>query len=414
MMKRILFALAAFFILAAPAQATCGAGSSVCFWIGTAGGNWATVGNWANTSPGGSSGTTPATTDTVCFDSNGVNNSTISASITVAGVNTAGTCAGGSASPYTGTITQNASTNLTIGGNDAGVSGGTTFLVSSSSGWTAAANTAAVIFTATSGTSTFTPNSSGASRNFGNVTFNGAGGTFKLGSAITSSASSTITLTAGTFDNNTVNADFGCWNAGAGSGTRAVNNATGTWTLRGVVTGCGTVFDVSASTNFTNVTTAFSSLTLVFDAGTTNAGRGVSVGGMAASTIGAITLPANAGAGNLLITGPSTATVTITTLSATGNNTIVFAGGGARVYAVTTGTLSGSSTTAPIIIENTTSTSAPPTVNGNFSGNFVALTGIGFGTGTQSFTNCWNAGVTSSGTLTCTPPAAGGGRIIGG
>lgn len=411
-MKRFILSLAALaFLSCSPAIAACGDGSSACFWIGSAGGNWNTSGNWSNTSGGSSSGTTPATGDSICFDSANNNNSTLNTTRSILSINTAGTCTGGSGSVYTGTITHSASVTLTVTGNDASANGGTTFLLSSSSGWTASnATTSIVTFTATSGTSTFTPNSSGASRNFGNVTFNGAGGTFKLGSTITGASASTLTLTAGTFDNNSVDLTYGAFSS-SNSNTRTVTNVTGVWNLN--IASPATIFDTGTSTNFTNYSTAFSGLTINISGATVGA-RSVSAG--AATTIGAINLGANTSGGNFGLAAGASSTLTITNFTATAPSSIRFSGASSRAYTFTNSvTLTGTSSN-PIGLTGDGGGSVFPVITGSFSGDYVAIGTFSFGTGTQSFTNCYNfANVTSTGTLTCTPPAAGGGGgIIGG
>lgn len=411
-MKRFLFSLVALaYLLITPAFAACGDGASACFWIGGgADANWNTTGNWSNTSGGASSGTTPTTGDSICFDNANNNNSTINASRSILSINTAGTCTGGSASPYTGTITQNATTTLTVTGNNASANGGTTFLLSSSSGWTAAnATTSDVTFTATSGTSTFTPNSSGASRNFGDVIFNGSGGTFTLGSTITGAATSTLTLTAGTFDAGGFNLSYGNFSS-SNSNTRTVSNATGTWTLTS--SSASSIFDISTTTNFSSLSTAFNGVTLSIS-GTTVGARGILVG--AAMTIGTINIGANSSGGALSLSAGPSSTLTITNFSATTPNNLRVVGASARAYTFTNSvTLTGTSSN-PIGFIGDGGGSAFPTVTGSFSGEYVAIGLLTFGTGTQSFTNCYNiANATSSGTLTCTPPSVGGGRIIGG
>lgn len=412
-MKRFFLSLVALaFLTASPAVAACGDGSSACFWIGGgANGNWNTTGNWSNTSGGASSGTTPATGDSICFDSANSTTSALNATRSILSINTAGTCTGGSSSPYTGTITQSAATTLTVTGNDASANGGTTFLLSSSSGWVAAnATTSVVTFTATSGTSTFTANSSGSNRNFGNVTFNGSGGTFRLGSTVIGAATSTLTLTAGTFDNNSLDFTYGNFSS-SNSNTRALTNASGvTWNLNS--SAASTVFDLTTTTNFTSISTAFSGVTLSIS-GSTVGLRSVVVG--AAMTIGTINVGANTSGGYFQLSAGGSTTLTLTNLTVTTPALIRFQGASARAYTVTNSvTLTGTSSN-PIGLLGDGGGSAFPVITGSFSGTYVAVGAFAFGTGTQSFTNCFNVGnVTSSGTFTCSPPATGGGGIIGG
>lgn len=400
------FALFTFLFSASPALAACGDGASACFWIGGgANANWNTTGNWSNTSGGASSGTTPATGDSICFDSANSGNSTINATRSILSINTAGTCTGGSGSAYTGTITHSAAVTLTVTGNDASANGGTTFLLSSSSGWTASnATTSVVTFTATSGTSTFTANSSGANRNFGNVTFNGSGGTFKLGSTVTGAAGSTLTLTAGTFDANSLDFSYGNFSS-SNTNTRTVTNAVGNWTLTSA--SATTIFDLTTTTNFTNISTAFNGVTLTPN-GTTVGNRTLTFG--AAMTVGTINVGANTSGGNVTISGPGSATLTITNFSATTPNWIVVAGASARAYTFTNSVTLNGTANNPLGFTSNGAGSVFPVITGSFSGSRIAIGAFSFGTGTQSFTDCYNiGGVTSTGTFSCAPP---GNKII--
>jgi hypothetical protein len=250
-MKRLILATlvaAAFLIAPGPAYAVCGDGSSICFWGGAAGANMSAA-NWSSTS-GGGTGQTPIAGDALCFDSANNNNAALNTAFTqaVRSINTAGTCAGGSGSPYTGTITHAAALVFTVSGNDAGAAGGTTFLIDSASGWTAAnATTSDITFTATSGTTTVTLNSSGASRNVGDVIFNGSGGSFVLGSDLTNTATSSIVSTAGALN-------FGGFNVSAGffdlSGTTARTVTCGSGTLTAKATS-GVPWSVTNNANLT-------------------------------------------------------------------------------------------------------------------------------------------------------------------
>ena len=113
------------------------------------------------------------------------------------------------------------------------------FTLSSTTTWNAGY---AVVFGATSGTKSITTNgvSVGA-----NITVNGAGGTFYLGSALT--CAGTLTLWAGTFNANNYNVT--CYNfvGDVTTSVRALTMGSGTWTLNGSTNGSWSV----AATNMT-------------------------------------------------------------------------------------------------------------------------------------------------------------------
>jgi hypothetical protein len=298
----VLFTLA----LITPAYATCGDGSSTCWWIG-ASGNWNVNGSWSNSSGGASNGTQPATGDSICFDSGGSGNSTINATRSIARLDTTGTeafcTAGGSAGAYTGTITQNAATTLTVTG--------ATFNVSSSSGWTAAnATTSDIAFTGT--TVTINLNSSGASRNVGDVSFNGTG-PFTLGSALT--AAGTLTSTAGNLDFNNVNATAGAFDF---SGTTARTITCGTGTLTANSTTSTAPWNVTTSTNLTLTCNTGT----VVVSGATTVGRTITWGG---KTYNNFTISAASLNRNQIALGGGSVTTTIANLTLTNVSHLGFA-----------------------------------------------------------------------------------------
>ncbi|MBI2889592.1 MAG: hypothetical protein HYY13_02295 [Nitrospirae bacterium] len=85
-------------------SAGCG---TTMYWISGSASNFATVGNWSNSSGGASNGTTPSSIDTATFDGNGLGACNIAANLNVRGINIV--------SGYTGTITQNAGMTLAVG-----------------------------------------------------------------------------------------------------------------------------------------------------------------------------------------------------------------------------------------------------------------------------------------------------------
>jgi hypothetical protein len=113
-----------------------------------------------------------------------------------------------------------------------------------STGMTKVAGTGTFTFAATSGTKTITT----AAVVFDNpFTFNGVGGTWQLQDALTSGATRTCTLTAGTLDLNNFTLTTGLFSSSTTS-TRVLAFGTGNITLTGVNT---TIFDTTTVTNMT-------------------------------------------------------------------------------------------------------------------------------------------------------------------
>lgn len=200
------------------------------YWIGAAAGcdgTWADTDCWAATSGGAGPVSVPGSADDVFFDGvgNGAANSTLGASITINSLNMTG---------YVNTLTHNASVTLTH--DSSGV-----FTFSAGMTYTRGSLTSSAIsFTSTSGTTLITT----AGKTMGNITFNGAGGTFSIQDSLTLSSGGLLTITAGTFttNNNSVTAASFLFNGSStktltlgssaisvtGSGTDIQCNATGT------------------------------------------------------------------------------------------------------------------------------------------------------------------------------------------
>lgn len=203
------------------------------------------------------------------------------------------------------------------------------------------------------------------------------------------------------FATNNNSPTFGSF-AFSGSGTRTLNLGSGTFTL----TGTSLVFDLTTATG---LTFSGGSATLLLSA-TTAAGRNITIG--AANTIGTVSIGANTSGGEVTFTGPGSATLTLTNLSVTAPNRLIFLGSSARVYTLTNApTLTGSSGSYITIVNSGGATF--PTINGSVTGSYCAVGGITWGTGTQSFTNSWNlGGNTGSGFSLSAPVGAAG--VIGG
>jgi hypothetical protein len=260
---RVLGFLAALFFVAflpAPAFAVlCGVGGGQCFVV-AAGGNSATASTWSATSGGTTcSGTTcatgPAATDSVCLDSAG-GNLTLNALLTVVAFDESGTCAGGSGSPYVGTL--NAGSQLTL-------TNGTKFYVSAGSTWTGA-NQTITLSPASGVTLPVTTNGKGINP----ITITGADNTAivqlqdTLNAYTPYNGGQSIIVTTGKFDTN--NQAVNGYNlASSNNNVRAINCGTSSFTLNAALGG-NVPFNIStggtptftctgATFNFTNTST---------------------------------------------------------------------------------------------------------------------------------------------------------------
>ena len=158
------------------------------YWVGgcsTA--NWScddgATTNWSLSDGGAQHTDIPGATDDVFFTVTDASNSTLSANITINSLDMTG---------YTGVLTHNASVTLT---HDS--SGVFTLCAAVGCYVLGSVTSSALSFTSTSGTTLITT----AGKNFGNVTFNGSGGTWQLQDSF-SATSGTISVTTGTFDTN--------------------------------------------------------------------------------------------------------------------------------------------------------------------------------------------------------------------
>jgi hypothetical protein len=139
-----------------------------------AGGNWNTAATWASTDGGTDAVTVPSSSDDVFLTA-------ISGAVTIDAASSGKSlnCSG-----YD-TILSHGAYTLTIAGG---------LTMDAAMTYTVPASTSALAFT---GDGTITP----AGKTFGNMTFNGSGKTFTIAGAVTGlSASTTLTLTAGTLD----------------------------------------------------------------------------------------------------------------------------------------------------------------------------------------------------------------------
>lgn len=383
------------------ANAACAA--TTCFWIGTVNTNWNQSGNWSDTSGGLTNASTPTTGDRLCFDSAGNTASTMNAAFSIASINTAGTCTGGSSSPHTAGITHGAFT-LTNTGNDAGANGGTTHLIAATTVWTASNPTTSLLsFTSTSGTTTVTQNSSGANRNVGSTTFNGGGGTFNLGGDIIGTATSTITSTAGALNFSGFNSSFGVYDL---SSTTARTVTCGSGTL----TGTGTISTVWNVTNSANLTLTCNTGTISLVAVATGS-RTIIAGGKTYNNISVVNAAASPLQLNFNVTGFTAANVTFTNVRrVTLAGGVTFTISGTLTYdALTTqqGSLASDGSSAA-----TLSVGSSNTISWLFIQN-ITRSGAGTITANSSFDG---GGNNTSASFVINAPSGGGsgGKIIGG
>lgn len=222
------------------------------FWIGAAvncNGTWADTDCWSATSNGASVGAIPTSADDVFFDGvgNGASNSTLGASITINSLDMTG---------YVNTLTHNASVTLTH--DSSGIfklAAGMTYTLGN-------ITTSAVAFTSTSGTTLITT----AGKTLGNVTFNGAGGTWQLQDSFTNGTTAsggTLTLTAGILDTNNQTVNTAIFNTNNSNtrtvtfGSSAINVAGNGISFRADSVTNLTVTANTATVTFTNSSTGY-------------------------------------------------------------------------------------------------------------------------------------------------------------
>ena len=187
------------------------------FWVTGGDGNWNSTGNWSDTSGGASGSSVPTVSDNCIF-----NASSGSGTTTTNG----GNCLNLDFTSFTGTWAGSTAINvagsLTLGAGMTNTYTGT------------------ITFTATS-SQTITSNGKAFNSS---LTFNGVAGTWTLTDNLTTSVSSTITLTTGTFDTGGFDVSTGLFDMN-NSNTRVLNlndsiftlNATGTVWHTGAVAG---------------------------------------------------------------------------------------------------------------------------------------------------------------------------------
>ena len=208
------------------------------FWVGGgASSNWDATGptNWSLSSGGANNVSVPTNTENVFFDGNsGTGNSIISADITIRSLN---------CTNYTGTLTHNAATKLSIGNGVASGSAVALKFVSTMTYVLGNASTSSIEFIATVApvqTIDF------ANKTTGNVSYNGVGGSWQLVGRHNAGQTATVSLTNGTLNTNGQTVSWGLFNSN-NANTRTLTLGASSITLTGV----GNVWDFSDVTNLT-------------------------------------------------------------------------------------------------------------------------------------------------------------------
>ena len=192
------------------------------YWVGGTG-TWDTTSttNWSASSGGASGASVPTASDSVIFDQSSTYTVTLTGALT---------CLNFTVSA--GTVTFSSTGTLAISGS---------LSLVSATVWSA---TGTITFAATSGTNTITTNGVSISAP---ITFDGVGGTFQLGSALTLGSTRTCTLTNGTLNLSVYTLTIGLFSS-SNSNTRVLAFGTGKIVLTGA---SGTVWSNSTGTGFT-------------------------------------------------------------------------------------------------------------------------------------------------------------------
>ncbi len=285
------------------------------YWVGGTG-TWNTVStaNWSDTSGGGSGASVPTVADSVFFDQAGTYTVTMTGALACLDITVSA-----------GTVTFATGTGPTLN-----VRGSMDLLAG-----TVWSSTGAITFSSTTTGRTVTTNGVTIS---GQIVFNGVGGGWTLGSALTTTSGPALIISAGTFDTSSVgNYAVTCSAINFASSTARVinlNNSTITCTANGNAVECSI---------FTNLT--FNAGTSQFVCSGTSATIGVGLAGLtfwnflfsstAAGTrfIGganrfnnlAVTGPASAGVAAVAIESQQTINGTLSTTGTAGNRRVFFA-----------------------------------------------------------------------------------------
>ena len=363
------------------------------YWVGGTA-NWdGTAGSkWSLTSGGAGGEAVPGAGDDVFLDAaSGAVTVTYTTSSTIGSLD----CTG-----FTGTLTQSASTTMTMDG------GGANDVCKFVAGMTYAPSAASRVLAFTNAAGTMALTSAG--KTLGAITVNGAG-TVQLQdntSLLAGASAGIVTLTAGTLDVNNFTLATAIFSS-SGTGTRTLSlGASGVLSLTAVT---GTIYDATTATNYTVPTNG----TIAVTAAVATSSRALQLG--TSKSYGcALTIDngATTGAGTYVDLAIGTA-VTLASLSVTAPVAIRF---GAGTFTITAGlALAGSSATSVITLLPSSGTSPTLALSAAGTAAWCAIGGIAFSTNTLTATNSFDLGL-NSGTLSLTGPsgAAAAARVIGG
>ncbi len=316
--------------------------------------NWNDTAGWSTTENGGTGASFPVAGDDVKFGTGSG----------ICTVNVSSAC---------GTLVANANWTGTLAGS-AALAVATTFTLTAGGFLT---YTGALTFNGTTGTGIITS----AGLIFGGtVTFNGAGGTWQLGDAF--SSTSTVTHTLGTFDCN--GKTFKCTTySSAGASTRALIGAGSAWTLTGTASVINTVSTLT-------VTSPPDSITIN---NATSTGKTFAGGGKTWNDV----IFTGAGSGSLTFTGAGTVIRDLTITNSNSGGVVISGTLTLRDFDATgwAGVLSGASSVTCTGNWKYDTTNGTPTWNGTltFAGS----------SGTQAITS---NGKTFAGAVTINNPGA--------
>tara|TARA_R110000822_G_scaffold160750_2_gene301087 strand:+ start:685 stop:1758 length:1074 start_codon:yes stop_codon:yes gene_type:complete len=350
------------------------------YWVlGT--GTWSSTNtvNWSASSGGAGGASVPTSADNVFFDAN---SNVGTGAFTVTMANTPRVCRDFTASGLDGA--------MTLAGSGIGltVSGSLTFQATNFT----RTYTSTTIFNSTT-TSTVTTNGV----LLGQVTFNGIGGSWSLGSALTTGTANTITLTNGTLNLQSYTLSVGLFSS-SNSNTRTINFGTGDISC----TGFNTVWDTATNTGLTVTSTG----TINFTNGLskTLAGGGFSYDNVTIN---------QGGAGSLFITGSNTFGNITNTRKSTSATSILFSAGTTNTF--TNWNASGEATRLLTIGSSPAASHTLSKASGTVSADFLSISRSSAtgGAGWYAGANSTDGGNNSGWIFTAPPaPSAGNGNFL--
>ncbi|PCJ60858.1 MAG: hypothetical protein COA79_07305 [Planctomycetota bacterium] len=331
-------------------------------YVRAGGGNFNDVNTWSTTSGGGVSGGVPTAADDVYLDA-------LSGQLTI---NVASVCRSIDARYYTGTITHTSAVALSIGDGTAGA-GNVALRFSESMIYTLGnVITSEINFISTANPAVQTVDFAG--KPSGNITYNGALGSWKMTGDHTTGPTATVTLTNGTLDANGEAFSWGHFSSNnANTRTLSLNAA------RVAITGTGNIWDVIASLTLSAAPASRLSITNTATSSKTFAGAGE-------TTYGRVLFSGD----NITITGSNTFYEIGVHNAGLPNGLILTAG---TTQTVTSFTTNGYASNLSIIKSDTPATPATITkTSGIVSVNYMSIKDITAATGG---TATWFAGTNS-------------------